>query len=66
MEYSVVGNQDPEAAPQELDSDIGEVVRILPPFGSTVNYIVIIAIALVAVVLVTGGIIFIRKKRLTK
>lgn len=66
MEYSVVGNQDPEAAPQELDSDIAEVVRILPPFGSAVNYLAIIGISLLAVVLATGGIIFIKRKKFTK
>ncbi len=66
MEYSVVGNQDPEANPQELDSDIAEVVRILPPFGRAINYILLAIIAIVVISIATGGIIFIKKKVLKK
>ena len=66
MEYSVVGNQDPESKPQELDSDIAEVVRILPPFGNAGLYIIITAVALVAIVIIIGGAIFIKKKVLKK
>lgn len=66
MEYSVVGNQDPEANPKELDSDIAEVVRILPPFGSTVNYIILAIIAIAAISIAIAGIIFIKKKVLRK
>ena len=66
MEYSVVGNQDPESRPQELDSDIAEVVRILPPFGNAGLYIIITAVALVAIVVIIGGTIFIKKKVLKK
>ena len=65
-EYSVVGNQDPTKAPQELDSDKAEVVKILPPFGDTTRYITIGAIVLVGITLVIGGIIFIKKKILVK
>lgn len=66
MEYSVVGNQDPEANPQELDSDIAEVVRILPPFGNALNYTLLATIAIAAISIITGGIIFIKKKVLRK
>ena len=66
MEYSVVGNQDPESKPQELDSDIAEVVRILPPFGNAGRYIIITIIALTTLIIIIGGIIFIKKKVLKK
>lgn len=66
MEYSVVGNQDPEKAPQELDSDIAEVVRILPPFGNAGIYYIIATITLVVIGMVIVGIIFIKKKVLKK
>lgn len=66
MEYSVVGNQDPEKAPQELDSDIAEVVRILPPFGNAGLYIIITAVALAAIAIIIVGTIFIKKKVLKK
>ncbi len=65
-EYSVVGNQDPTKQPQELDSDKAEVVKILPPFGDTLNYIVIAIIAVTAIGIITLGIIFIKKKVLIK
>lgn len=66
MEYSVVGNQDPEKAPQELDSDISEVVKILPPFGNAGIYITIAIVTLAAIAIVIGGTIFIKKKVLRK
>ena len=65
-EYSVVGNQDPTKAPQELDSDKAEVVKILPPFGDTARYITIGAIIIVAIAIGAVGIIFIKKRILTK
>ena len=65
-EYSVVGNQDPTKAPQELDSDKAEVVKILPPFGDTARYITIGAIIIVAIAVGVIGIIFIKKKILVK
>ena len=65
-EYSVVGNQDPIKGPQELDSDKAEVVKILPPFGDTLNYIVIAIIAVTTIGIITLAIIFIKKKVLTK
>ena len=66
MEYSVVGNQNPTEKPQELDSDIAEVVRILPPFGNAGRYIIITLISLIALGIVTLGIIFIKKKIIKK
>lgn len=66
MEYSVVGNQDPQEKPQELDSDIAEVVRILPPFGNAGIHIIITIIALVAITIIIIGTIFIKKKVLKK
>ena len=65
-EYSVVGNQDPTKGPQELDSDKAEVVKILPPFGDTLNYIVIAIIAVTTIGIITLAIIFIKKKVLIK
>ena len=65
-EYSVVGNQYPTKAPQELDSDKAEVVKILPPFGDTARYITIGAIIIVAIAIGAVGIIFIKKRILTK
>lgn len=66
MEYSVVGNQDPESKPQELDSDIAEVVRILPPFGNSGLYIIITIITLTAIAIIIISTIFIKKKVLRK
>ena len=65
-EYSVVGNQDPTKEPQELDADKAEVVKILPPFGDTLRYITIGAIVVALIAIVGVGIVFIKKKVLTK
>lgn len=62
-EYSVVGNQDPtNTKPQELDSDIAEVVKILPPFGNAGIYIIIATMLIIGIGMLIGGIIFIKKK----
>lgn len=66
QEYSVVGNQDPTVEPQELDTDIAEVVKILPPFGNTTMYVIIAIITIAAAGIITTGAIFIKKKVLTK
>ncbi len=66
MEYSVVGNQDPTEKPQELDSDMSEIVRILPPFGNAGRPIIIIAVTLLSVITLVGGIFFIKNKVLRK
>ena len=60
--YSVVGNQNPTKEPQELDSDRAEIVRILPPFGNGGIYIIIAITTIVAVGILVGGVIFIKKK----
>ena len=60
--YSVVGNQDPTLDVTEVDSNVSEIVKILPPFGNAGTYYMIgIAILLASSILVVG-IIFIKKK----
>ena len=66
MEYSVVGNQIPGQEPQELDTDIAEAVKILPPFGNAGIYIIIAITAMLALTIIILGTIFIKKKVLKK
>lgn len=61
-EYSVVGNQDPTKEPKEMDSDRSEVIRILPPFGNAGIYIIIATTVIIAIGILAGGIMFIKKK----
>ena len=63
-QYSVVGNQNPTQKPQELDSDISEAVKILPPFGANITYIIIAITTMISAVILVGGIILIKKKAL--
>ena len=65
MAYSIQGNQDPTKTPEEVDSIKSERVTILPPFGIG-NIVVYIAIAVSILVILVGGIIFIKKKVLNK
>lgn len=65
MAYSIQGNQDPTETPAEVDSVKSERVTILPPFGIG-NIVVYIAIAVSVLVILAGGIIFIKKKVLNK
>lgn len=65
MAFSIQGNQDPTELPKEVDAVKSERVTILPPFGSG-NTIVYIAIAATVLVILTVGIIFIKKKVLSK
>lgn len=65
MAYSVVGNQNPNKDPQELDAS-QSTVTILPPFGETLTYIIISIITLAGAALIVAGIVFIKKKVLTK
>lgn len=58
MSYSVVGNQNPSDEPAELDSARAEEVKVLPPYGETHIYYVLIGAVLVIIAL---GIIGIRK-----
>ena len=63
MAFSIVGNQDPTAAPTEVDSSIAERVVILPPFGEVhIYYILGIAVSLILI----GGIAFIIKRVMKK
>lgn len=61
MAFSVQGNQDPTAMPEEADSAKAERVVVLPPTG-TGEIVVYITLSIVALGLITVGIIFIKKK----
>lgn len=66
MAYSIQGNQDPTAEePTEVDSVKSEEVIVIPPtgIGEIVTYI---ALAIGVLVILTTGIIFIKKKVLKK
>ena len=66
MAFSVQGNQDPtEEVPLEVDSAKSEEIVILPPFGIG-DIVVYVAIAMGVLVILTTGIIFIKKKVLKK
>ena len=60
--YSVVGNQDPTDKIKEVDTDISQIVKILPPFGNGGMPYIIAAIVLTSSLILIVGIIFIRKK----
>ena len=65
MEFSIVGNQDPEAdKPSEVDSDMAEQVKIVPPYGD--NKVTYYIIGTVIAVILLGGIIFIKRKVIRK
>lgn len=66
MAFSIVGNQDPTQDPAEVDTDRAEVVRILPPFGNAGLPYVIAGIIAMIVIIIMSGVIFIKKKVLTK
>lgn len=66
MAYSVPGSQDPtQSKPGEIDADVS-TVRILPPFGVILTYVIIAVITIAGAAIIAGGIIFIKKKVLTK
>ena len=66
MAYSVPGSQDPtQSKPGEIDADVS-TVRILPPFGVILTYVIIAVITIAGAAIISGGIIFIKKKVLTK
>lgn len=65
-EYSVAGNQNPDVDPQEMDTDIAEEVKILPPFGASNIAIIIASVTLVAAGIIAVSIIFIKRKVLKK
>lgn len=60
--YSVVGNQDPTLDVTEVDSNVSEIVKILPPFGKTATYYIVALITLITSCILVVGIIFIKKK----
>ena len=59
MEYSVVGNQDPDQPIAEVDSDKAQSVTVLPPFGQTYIYYVL---GTIIAVIAVAGIILIKVK----
>ena len=60
---SIVGNQDPTVFEiTESDTDMSQTVRILPPFGSTPKALVISITVVASIIILAGGIIFIKKK----
>ena len=63
--YSVVGNQNPTEEVSEVDTDVAQIVRILPPYGSMQYYIayVIAAVVLLAGTMLIVGIVFIKKRK---
>ena len=64
MAYSIVGNQNPDGIPAEVDSSKAEQVVVIPPFGSQ-NYVYyIIAISIVIVLAI--GIVLIKTKVLRR
>lgn len=67
MEWSVTGNQNPEAAPQELDTDRAETITILPPFGELSNYtnLIVSITIIISSVILGAGIVFIKRKIIT-
>ena len=63
MDTSIVGNQDPTSDEfTEPDADNAEIVRVLPPFGKTPKTLIIAITVAVSVIVLAGGIIFIKKK----
>lgn len=66
MAFSIVGNQDPTIDPTEVDSDRAEIVKILPPFGNAGLPYIIAGIIAMIVIVIMSGVIFIKKKVLTR
>ena len=65
MAYSIVGNFDPTGNVMELDEDYAEV-KILPPFGANLTYVMIAIITIAGASIIIAGIVFIKKKVLVK
>ena len=64
MAYSVVGNQDPTTEPYEIDADDSQDVVILPPFGSTpIFYVLISAVAFILIAGITITIVVLKKHK---
>ena len=66
MAYSVVGNQDPTTEPYEIDADDSQDVVILPPFGNTpIFYVLISAVAFILIAGITITIVAVSYTHLT-
>ena len=63
MEYSVVGNQNPDGKIAEVDADCAQTITVLPPFGQTYIYY-ILGIGVAAILAI--GVITIKKKIIDK
>ena len=62
-DVSIVGNQDPtNNVPQEPDTDVAQVVRVLPPFGDMSKTTVIAITIIVSIIILATSIIIIKKK----
>lgn len=59
---SVSGNQNPTEEPTEVDTDRAEVVKIMPPYGTTAAPYIIAATIILSSAILIAGIIFIKKK----
>lgn len=64
MAYSIVGNQDPTIEPYEIDADDSQDVVILPPFGNTpIFYVLISAVAFILIAGITITIVLLKKHK---
>ena len=64
MAYSIVGNQDPTIEPYEIDADDSQDVVILPPFGNTpIFYVLISAVAFILIAGITITIVVLKKHK---
>ena len=63
---STPGNYIPGLGNMENDDDMAETVIVIPSTGQNLNFIIPIAIGLVALVVLAGGVILIKKKVLRK
>ena len=61
MAYSVVGNQNPLADPEEVDSSVAERIVILPPFGIG-EIVIYCAIGVAVAAILIAGIVLIKRK----
>ena len=64
MAYSIVGNQDPTIEPYEIDADDSQDVVILPPFGNTpIFYVLISVVAFILIAGITITIVVLKKHK---
>ena len=64
MAYSIVGNQDPTTEPYEIDADSSQEVVILPPFGNTpIFYVLISVVAFILIAGITITIVVLKKHK---